>query len=136
VPLADQLGALITAREQGKIRHIGLSKVTLTQLRQAETLIPIAAVQNYSDPDSPDAVVRDYCRQQDIAYVPFRPFAGGQALQSTRPVRPQVEHLFRAHLAKSPHTLLIPGTASATHLLENLEAFLAVMTERGLAHLA
>lgn len=132
IPLEDQLGALITARQQGKIRHIGLSKVTLTQLRQAETLAPIAAVQNYRDPTNPDHAVRDHCERHHIAYVPYRPLQGGHALRRDQSTRTQLESIFRAQLA-NPHTLLIPGTTSPAHLADNLRAF-ATASARTAAH--
>ncbi|WP_208025973.1 aldo/keto reductase [Amycolatopsis acidicola] len=81
IPFADQLGALIAARQQGKIRHIGLSKVTLDQLEQAEEITTIAAVQNYRDPAEPDRDVRDHCGRNGIAYVPYCPLQGGHALK-------------------------------------------------------
>ena len=123
IPLDDQLGALITARQQGKIRHIGLSKVNLDQLTQAETLTPIAAVQNYRDPANPDHAVRSHCQHSNIAYVPYRPLGGGHALRPELPAREQLHHLFRFQLEDSPNTLLIPGTTSLTHLQGNVAAF-------------
>jgi len=129
IPLAEQLGALINARQRGKIRHIGLSKVTLAQLEHAQTLTPIAAVQNLNDPSAPDAAVRDYCRRRDIAYVPFRPFAGGQALQHGKPKHDALQDIYRYHLNDAPHALLIPGTTSLPHLLENIDAFTAAITD-------
>ncbi|WP_235783514.1 aldo/keto reductase [Amycolatopsis orientalis] len=123
IPLADQLGALIDAHQHGKIRHIGLSKVTVAQLRHAQSLTPIAAVQNYTDPANPDIEVRELCRLQDIAYVPYRPFDGGRRLHGTEQPQPAVKELFREHLRDGPHTLLIPGTRSMAHLRQNVKSF-------------
>src|SRR5712664_1608586 len=74
VPFEDSLGAMIELRQAGKIRHIGLSGVTLEQLTAAQKLVPIASVQNlYNLVDRHDENILDYCTQQGIPFMPFFP---------------------------------------------------------------
>ncbi|MGW3470436.1 aldo/keto reductase [Saccharopolyspora sp. NPDC000995] len=118
VPLADQLGVLADMREEGKIRFIGLSKVTVTQLKQARELTPIAAVQNRFNADDGDIVALNYCTQTETAFVPYSPFGQGQLLTSGLPAQEALAWL----LDLSPVVLPIPGTASIKHLDENVSA--------------
>ncbi|WP_406639183.1 aldo/keto reductase [Amycolatopsis sp. WGS_07] len=125
IPLADQLGALVTARQSGKIRHIGLSKVTLDELEQAQKITPVAAVQNPHNPASADHRLREHCHKHNLAYVPYRPFAGtaDHLAAPAEHLQQRIDHAMRSHLTDAPTTLLIPGTRSIDHLTANLAAF-------------
>jgi aryl-alcohol dehydrogenase-like predicted oxidoreductase len=134
VPFMDSLGALIRLREAGKIRHIGLSNVTVAQLRQATAAVPIAAVQNrYNLDDRTSEPVLQECERLGIAFLPWYPLAAGahagkglsaRALASiAREHRATTAQVALAWLlAHSPLMLPIPGTSSIAHLEENLAA--------------
>lgn len=111
-PLADQLGALASAQMQGKIRHIGISKVTVDQLRDARRYATIAAVQNRHNPANLDDDVLAECTSAGIAYVPYAPLGAGRFAG-------RASEVIAWHLARSPVVLPIPGTSSADHLRAN-----------------
>jgi pyridoxine 4-dehydrogenase len=128
VPLADQLGALGTLRDEGTIRHIGLSEVTLDQLVAARQIAPIAAVQNrYNVLDRRSEAVLEYCERNDIAFIPWRPIAPWRPDDPLDPVAARLG-ISRTQLAlawllqRSTAMLPIPGTSSRTHLEENVDA--------------
>jgi len=76
VPFVESVGALAQLRAEGKIGHAGLSNVTLTQVKEAQGIVPIASVQNrYNLLERDDDPVLDYCAQQRIAYLPWGPLA-------------------------------------------------------------
>ncbi|WP_426503821.1 aldo/keto reductase [Dactylosporangium sp. McL0621] len=113
VPLADQVGALRRLRDEGKVRLVGLSEVTVEQLRQAEEITPIASVQNrYNRDDRASEDVLDYCERRGIAFIPWRPVA---------PLADKAAALAWL-LGRSPVMLPIPGTSSMRHLEENMSA--------------
>jgi pyridoxine 4-dehydrogenase len=123
-PLADQLGVLADAQQAGKIRHIGLSKVTVAQIEEAAHTAPIAAVQNrYNLTEGDDDVVA-CCEQHGIAFVPYKPLAAGAL---TRPIQTEDGRVTPAQSAitylldKSPNMLPIPGTSDPAHLEENID---------------
>ncbi|RPD99842.1 oxidoreductase [Candidatus Pantoea deserta] len=128
--LVPQLKALINLKEQGIIRHIGLSNVTARQVEEAQQLTEIACVQNlYNLANREDDPLIDSLAAQGIAYVPFFPLGGFTPLQSTQLT--QVAQQLNATpmqvalawlLQRSPNILLIPGTSSPEHLRENLAA--------------
>ncbi|GAB2633352.1 aldo/keto reductase [Nocardia goodfellowii] len=131
VPLADQIGALRQLREEGKVRHIGLSEVTVQQLREAEAITPIASVQNmYNLAERGHEAVVDYAAEHDIAFIPFFPVAGGGHAGSDSPVAAVAKEIGATPaqtalawlLRRSPTILPIPGTTSLAHLAENLAA--------------
>jgi pyridoxine 4-dehydrogenase len=128
VPLEDSIGALVTLKEQGKIRHIGVSNVTEQQLRRAQRLTPIVSIQNrYNVDDRHSEPLVDLCEQEEIVFLPWAPIQG---LDGNR----TVQELARRHgatprqivlawlLARSPQILPIPGTGSVSHLEDNLAA--------------
>jgi pyridoxine 4-dehydrogenase len=128
VPLEDSIGALVTLKEQGKIRHIGLSNVTEAQLRRAQRLTPIVSIQNrYNVEDRRSESMVDLCEQEQMVFLPWAPI---QDLNGNR----LVQELARRHdatqrqivlawlLARSPSILPIPGTGSVAHLDDNLAA--------------
>ncbi|MER7417881.1 aldo/keto reductase [Micromonospora peucetia] len=128
-PLADQVGALARAVEEGKVRHLGLSEVSVAQLDEALRVAPVAAVQNLYN-----LVARDHDKVVDraaelgIAFVPFFPLsfdttdAPGldQVAEAVGATARQVALAWLLH--RSPNVVPIPGTASPAHLAENLAA--------------
>ncbi|MCX5166664.1 oxidoreductase [Streptomyces antibioticus] len=128
--LAGPLETLLALREEGLIRHLGVSNVTAEEFAQAREVAPIACVQNlYNLARRDDDPLIDTCAEAGIAYVPFFPVGGFQPVTA--------EHLdgiaARHHasvpqvalawlLARSPNVLLIPGTGSVGHLEENVAA--------------
>jgi pyridoxine 4-dehydrogenase len=128
VPLEDSIGALVTLKEQGKIRHIGLSNVTEEQLRRAQRLTPIVSIQNrYNVDDRRSEPLVDLCEQEQMVFLPWAPI---QNLDSNRIVQ-QLAQRYNATprqivlawlLARSPSMLPIPGTGSVSHLDDNVAA--------------
>ena len=128
VPLEDSIGALVTLKEQGKIRHIGLSNVTEEQLRRAQRLSPIVSIQNrYNVDDRRSESLVDLCEQEQMVFLPWAPI---QNLDSNRTVQ-QLAQRYSATprqivlawlLARSPAILPIPGTGSVSHLDDNVAA--------------
>ncbi|AYA09609.1 oxidoreductase (plasmid) [Rahnella aquatilis] len=135
--LAPQLEALITLKERGLIRHIGLSNVTAKQVADAQKLTTIACVQNmYNLANRHDDALVDSLAEQEIAYVPFFPLGGFSPLQSTQldEVAAQMQatpmQVALAWLLKrSPNILLIPGTSSPQHLQENLASAKVILSD-------
>jgi pyridoxine 4-dehydrogenase len=128
VPLDDSLGALVELKEQGKIRHIGLSNVNERQLRQAEQLTPIVSIQNrFNVADRGSEGLVDLCEQEQITFLPWAPI---QDLRGQGTVRQIAERhgasptqvVLAWLLARSPAILPIPGTGSLEHLEENVAA--------------
>ncbi len=128
VPLEDSIGALVTLKEQGKIRHIGVSNVTEEQLRRAQRLTPIVSIQNrYNVDDRRSESLIDLCEQEQMVFLPWAPI---QNLDNNR----IVQEIARRHevtprqivlawlLARSPSILPIPGTGSVSHLDHNIAA--------------
>ncbi|MFI7069263.1 aldo/keto reductase family oxidoreductase [Micromonospora sediminicola] len=126
--IAEQFGALAELRDQGLIRHLGLSTVTAEQLAEAQSIAPVVCVQNfYNLAHRDDDEVVDSTARQGIAYVPYFPLGGFSPLQSdvldrvakrlgSTPMAVALAWL----LHRSPNILLIPGTSSVAHLRENV----------------
>ena len=126
--LAEPLGAMIEMKKQGIIGHIGLSTVTLEQVREAQTMTEIVCVQNlYNIANRGDDAMIDELAKEGIAYVPYFPLGGFSPLQSGV-LNSVAERLGATPLAvalawllqRSPNILLIPGTSSVAHLRENI----------------
>jgi aryl-alcohol dehydrogenase-like predicted oxidoreductase len=128
VPLEETMGAFARLREEGKLRHVGLSNVTVDELERARRVVPIASVQNlYNVADRQHEDVLERCEQEKIAFVPYFPLhvAGARAA---------LEEVGRRHgatvaqvalawlLHRSPVICPIPGTSSLAHLEENMAA--------------
>jgi aryl-alcohol dehydrogenase-like predicted oxidoreductase len=131
VPPEDQLGTLKDLQAQGKIRHIGLSEVTVDQIEHARTIAPISTVQNrYSLADRGSEAVLDYCEKSKIGFIPWFPLAAGDLSRADSPVaraaaqsKCTVSQLALAWLLwRSPVMLPIPGTSRVAHLEENVTA--------------
>jgi len=129
-PLSEPLSALAELKQQGLIRHLGLSNVTPKQLKEAQTITEIVCIQNFYNVAhrNDDAFIDDLARQH-IAYVPFFPLGGFNPLQSgaldavTASLRAAPMQVALAWLLqRSPNILLIPGTSSVEHLRDNLKA--------------
>lgn len=129
VPIADQLGALAELKQAGKIRHIGLSEVTVAQLEQARTITEIVSVQNlYNLVERQSEDVVNYAEREGIAFIPWFPIATGELAKPGGPLDAAArEHgATPAQLAlawllhRSPVMLPIPGTSSVAHVEENI----------------
>ena len=128
VTLEDSIGALVTLKEQGKIRHIGLSNVTEDQLRRAQRLTPIVSIQNrYNVDDRQSESLVDLCEQEQMVFLPWAPI---QNLDSNRTVQKLAQRygatprqiVLAWLLGRSPAILPIPGTGSVSHLDDNVAA--------------
>ena len=129
-PFEEPLTVLAELKQQGLIRHIGLSTVSPQQLTEAQTITEIVCVQNfYNVAQRTDDEFIDALATQGIAYVPYFPLGGFSPLQSSKldevaasldatPMQVALAWLLR----RSPNILLIPGTSSVKHLRENLKA--------------
>ena len=126
--LTPQFEALAELRQQGLIRHLGLSTVSLDQLAEAQQIAPVACVQNfYNIANRADAAVLAATAEQHIAYVPYLPLGGFSPLQSDT-LEPVAKRLGATPTAvaqswllqHSPNIMLIPGTSSVAHLRENI----------------
>jgi len=134
--------ALARLKEQGKIRHVALSNVTLEHVLRAEKIVPIVSVQNrYSFADREWDFVLDYCASKGIAFIPWGPMAQQRKanevvaqIAAARGVSTAVVSLAWL-LRRSPVTLLIPGTGSVRHLEENVSAAAFKLTDEEFAEL-
>lgn len=142
--LDEPLEVLAELRQQGLIRHIGLSNVTSGQVRDARRMVPITCVQNlYNIAHRHDDELIDTLAKDGIAYVPFFPLGGFTPLQSailstvaldlnSTPAQVALAWL----LQRSPNILVIPGTASLVHLRENFAATQLQLPPEALQQLA
>jgi len=128
--------AIARLKEQGKVRHVALSNVTLEHIHRAEKIVPIVSVQNrYSFSDREWDYVLDYCTSKEIAFLPWGPMA------QARKANEEVEKIAAARgtstavvslawlLRRSPVVLPIPGTCSVKHLEENVSAAAFKLTD-------
>lgn len=131
VPLADQIGALRLLQAQGKVRHVGLSEVSVGQLTEAQAITPISSVQNrYNLTDRRSGDVLRYCEQHGIAFIPWLPVAPITTATATGPLATVARRLSATPtqvalawlLRHSPNMVPIPGTTSRAHLEENIAA--------------
>jgi pyridoxine 4-dehydrogenase len=131
VPVADQVGELSDLRKEGKIWHIGLSEVSVPEIREARLTTPIASVQNlYNVRDRRWEEVLDYCEREGLGFIPYCPIATGQVNAPTGPLSvlarktgtTGVQLALAWLLRRSPVVLPIPGTGSVAHLEENVGA--------------
>jgi aryl-alcohol dehydrogenase-like predicted oxidoreductase len=129
-PFEEPLTALAELKQQGLIRHIGLSTVSARQLAEAQAITEIVCIQNfYNVAERTDDAFVDLLAAQGIAYVPYFPLGGFSPLQSSKlneaaallgatPMQVALAWL----LQRSPNILVIPGTSSVAHLRENIKA--------------
>jgi pyridoxine 4-dehydrogenase len=138
VAAEDQLGTLKDLMAEGKIKHVGLSEVSVPQTQHAQTIVPIVSVQNrYSLSDRKSEDVLQFCEQQEIGFIPWFPLAAGQLSKSGSPVA-RLASEWKATpsqvalawlLWRSPAMLPIPGTSRVDHLEENVAAAALVNDE-------
>src|ERR1700693_6233317 len=128
VPDEDQLGALKDLQAQGKIKHIGLSEVSVRQIEHARKIVPIVSVQNrYSVSDRGSEDVLEYCEKEKLAFIPWFPLAAGRVSGTDSPISRVAARLKATPsqvalawlLSRSPVMLPIPGTSQVAHLEEN-----------------
>ncbi|MFI8084508.1 oxidoreductase [Kitasatospora sp. NPDC086009] len=138
--LAGPFAVLAELREQGLIRHLGVSNVSAEQVRAARDIAPVACVQNhYNVALRGDDDLVDRCAEQGIAYVPYYPLGGFRPLQAdaledvARDLGVTARQVALAWLLRrSPNILLIPGTSSVAHLRENIAAASVELPDRAL----
>ena len=141
VPVEESLGALKKAQEAGKIRHVGLSEVSVKEIEQAKKVLPIVSIQNrynIEDRDSEEAL--NYCEKHKMGFIPWAPL-GGSGTGSLTKERGALEAEAKRHnatvvqlalawlLHRSPVMLPIPGTSSVAHLEENVAAAKLQLTD-------
>ncbi|MGH3961195.1 aldo/keto reductase [Mycobacterium sp.] len=131
VPPEDQIGELVALQKEGKIRHIGLSEITVEQLTAARQITTIVSVQNeYNLAKRTAGPLLDAATEQNIGFIPWFPLAAGPLAAPDGPLRQIAadHHATPSQLAlawllkRSPVVLPIPGTSSVAHLEENLAA--------------
>ncbi len=138
VPAEESLGTMSELRDEGKVRHVGLSEVSVDELRRAQQVVPISSVQNrYNLTDRGSEAVLEACEADGIAFIPWFPLASGSL---SRPGGP-VDEIASNHAAtpgqvalawllrRSPVMLPIPGTSSVGHLEENVAAVSIELTD-------
>jgi pyridoxine 4-dehydrogenase len=138
VPLEDQIGELKKLQDEGKIRHIGLSEISVDDLKAAQAITPIATVQNLYNLAHRDAEdLLDYATEQNIGFIPWFPLATGALAKAGGPL----DELAKKHdaspsqlalawlLKRSPVVLPIPGTSSIDHLEDNLKGAAIELTD-------
>jgi pyridoxine 4-dehydrogenase len=131
VPVEESLGALKDLQQQGKIRHLGLSEVSVAEIEQARRIAPIVSVQNlYNLANRKAEAVVQYCETHGLGFIPWFPMASGELAgrggqldaiayhKSATPAQIAIAWLLR----RSPVMLPIPGTSSVEHLEENIAA--------------
>jgi aryl-alcohol dehydrogenase-like predicted oxidoreductase len=139
VPITESIGALVELKAEGKIRHIGVSNFTESQLREAENFTPLVSIQNrFNVGDRSSEPLVDLCEQEQIVFVPWAPI-----LDSDR--NPSVGEMARRYgvsvrqialawiLARSPQILPIPGTGTLEHLESNVAAASIELTDEEVA---
>ena len=133
-PIEESLATIKEYRDQGKVRHVGISEVGIEQIERARRVVPIVAVQNqYNLSERKYEAVVDYCAGEGIVFVPFYPLrgAGGAALTEIagRHGATAQQIALAWLLRRSPATLPIPGTLSLDHLKQNLAALSIELTD-------
>jgi pyridoxine 4-dehydrogenase len=128
VPIAESIGALAELKDEGKIRHIGVSNMTEEQLREAQAVTAVVSVQNrYNVGDRASQAVADLCADEQMAFIPWAPVqntdrnVGARAAADVRGV--SINQVVLAWLlAQSSQVLPIPGSGSADHVEDNIAA--------------
>jgi pyridoxine 4-dehydrogenase len=143
VPFAESVGALAELQRAGKIRHLGISNVTVAQLDQARRIAPIVSVQNeFNVRNRSCADVLDACERMEIAFLPWYPLGGSRGVRTLKVKRIAARHgvtpvqvVLAWLFARSPLMLPIPGTQSVDHLEENVRAVALRLAPEDLAEL-
>jgi pyridoxine 4-dehydrogenase len=128
-PAEDQLGALKDLQCEGKIKHIGLSEVSVSQIQDSQKIVPIVSVQNrYSVTDRGAEDALKFCERENIGFIPWFPLAAGKLSAATSALHRDAEEIGMSPsqlalawlLWRSPVMLPIPGTSRVDHLEENV----------------
>jgi aryl-alcohol dehydrogenase-like predicted oxidoreductase len=131
VPVEDSLGELAKLKEEGKIRHIGLSEVDVATIERCRALTGIDTVQNrYNVAERKHEEVLEYCEREGIGFIPWDPLASGDLLAPGTPLAAlaarhgysPAQVAIRWLLDRSPAIIAIPGTSSVSHVEENIRA--------------
>lgn len=144
VPADEQFGLLAELRDEGLVRHVGLSEVSVGEIEAARAVVPIATVQNrYNLGDRSSEDVLDHCEAHDIGFIPWFPLAAGKlagpdgpvaGIAADRDATPGQVALAWL-LQRSPVMLPIPGTGSLDHLRENVAAATLTLSDTEMATL-
>jgi aryl-alcohol dehydrogenase-like predicted oxidoreductase len=138
VPEEEQFGAIKRFREEGKVRHVGLSEVTVEEIERARRVLDVVSVQNrYNIADREWEPVVDYCHRENIGFIPWYPLnvgklakSGGALAEVAKKHDATPAQIALAWLLKrTPVMLPIPGTSSVRHLEENVAAAEIDLTE-------
>lgn len=136
VPFIDSVGAFAELQQEGKVRWVGLSNVSVNELEAAQGIVEVASVQNRFNPffdESPHDGVIKYCNDKGIGYLAYSPVGGGR-LNKKLPDHPVVGPIAEAHgasphavvlawvLARSPNVIAIPGARTVDHVLDSAGA--------------
>jgi aryl-alcohol dehydrogenase-like predicted oxidoreductase len=135
VPFEESVGTFAELQREGKVRHVGLSNVNVSQLRSAQKIVPIVSVQNrYNFDDRSSETVLEACERDGIAFLPWAPIGGVSPLKGERLARVAEAHgattlqiAIAWLLKRSPVIVPIPGTGSPEHLDENIAAATIVL---------
>jgi len=128
VPLKESIGFLAEMKNEGKIRHVGISNATEDQLREAEQIVPIVSVQNrYNVVDRTSETMVDLCEQEELTFLPWAPIQEAERGEATRSAAARLGATERQvvlawMLARSQQILPIPGSGSADHVEANIAA--------------
>ena len=148
VPLEDSIGELVRLSNEGKIRHIGVSNVTLEELKRCERLTPVVSVQNrYNLEDRRSEELLAYCERRSIAFLPWAPLGSTGNAQHPSVPRGLTDVAQRLRITpaqaalawligRSPAMLPIPGTASLGHLEANIAAAAVRLTPQDMRDIA
>ena len=147
VPLAESVGALGELKQEGKIRWIGLSNVSVAEIREAETIAPVSTVQNRLNPFFREALaegVVQHCTERGIGFLAYSPTGGGR-LNRKLPAHPVLQPMAARlgttpHalvlawvLARSPSVMVIPSARTVEHALDSVSAADLTLSEADLA---
>lgn len=144
VPAEEQFGTLADLQREGKIRHVGLSEVSVDDIERARKALPIATIQNrYNLADRQHESVLEFCERETIGFIPWYPLASGDIARPDGPLARAAERLRATPsqvaiawlLSRSPVMLPIPGTSRASHLEENVAAAGLTLTAEELREL-
>jgi aryl-alcohol dehydrogenase-like predicted oxidoreductase len=144
VPAEDQFGTLVELQREGKIRHIGLSEVSVRDIEHARRFFPVVSVQNrYNLAERKAEGVLDYCDREGIGFIPWYPLLTGKLAAPGGPLARAAERhgatpaqvALAWLLKRSPVMLPIPGTSKAAHLEENVAAASLTLTDDEFAEL-
>ncbi|MGC9960704.1 MAG: aldo/keto reductase [Acidimicrobiales bacterium] len=139
VPLAESVGALVGLKNEGKIRHIGVSNVTEEQLSEAQALTPVVSVQNrYNAHDRSSEQMLDRCEKEGLVFLPWAPIQDADRITAVRSAAGRLgaserQVVLAWMLARSPQILPIPGSGSADHVEANVAAARLELTSEEIA---